>query len=259
MSVLRRHLEDLCQWAGEIPDPHTARIGLRTSWPRRDSARLGVQSQNDALPFRLELALDSIESDGPAGIVSRGGLEDYLDGWREAFSDGLGLDFAMHLPPWRWLLLNVERIEAECMDLEEFARQVAITHGVVARLTGHNPEQLGPCPRCNAPVMSWPGATGMIEPTCTGCSTVWRTPDILHAEVAELHRERLRQSGAEQWVSRETAVVLHARLTRDNLRQLIKRGRVRARSVDLVDLGDVNRAMGTVVDEAGQMPGVACA
>ncbi|MDO4791852.1 MAG: hypothetical protein Q3999_05155 [Buchananella hordeovulneris] len=259
MSLLRRYLEDLCQWVGEIPDPHAARIGLRSSWPRRDSSRLGVQSQSDALPFRLEVALDSIESDGPAGIVSRGGLEDYLDGWRDVLSDALGLDYAMHLPPWRWLLLHVERIEAEYAHVGELVAQVATTHGVVARLAGRNPEQLGPCPRCCSLVMSWPGATGMIEPTCSGCSTVWRTPAVLHAEVAELHRERLRQSGAEQWVSRGTAVALHARLTRDNLRQLVRRGRVRARGVDLVDLGDVNRAMGTVVDAPGQVSGGVCA
>lgn len=139
-----------------------------------------VQGNNDrvSLPFGLDSVIDSVDSDGAAGISDAESIDKALRFWVPWFSDWVGQEPIYRPQPGAWMLqqlqenpvftnvngwhLNEDGTEdgygLQCQTAwDDYCEELKIIHRKVARATGNAPLNRGLCPKCKQGNMQqWP-------------------------------------------------------------------------------------------------------
>ena len=129
-----RQLCDLATWAPLLTDAMVTLVS-----PRASAAPASAHGPHRDLGDLVAPAIDA-ENDGAHAIRSHA----QITVWATAWATTANLMYAGN--PLYALADNAQCLASEWDDWDAFTDDLAILHGRVARLTGHAPRTIGPCP-----------------------------------------------------------------------------------------------------------------
>lgn len=212
-----RQLRDLADWAPLLTDA----ITTLTS-PRASGAPASAHGTHRDLGDLLAPTLDA-EDEGAYAIRTHA----QITRWATAWAGVAGLTYTGS--PLAALADSAPRLASEWDDWESFSDDLAILHGRIARMTGHGPRTIGPCPEngCAEYVtqaMTSHGAEGPLE--CPRGHTFADLEDYIEATKAS--DRHVLQSITDTTIRVTVAQFLTAwpELTKDDLKNWTRTGRL---------------------------------
>lgn len=237
-ETVSRMLHDIRDWNRALPNDTLATYTAKSPIAR------AIHSAHAAtdLSARIAHTLDA-ENGGATSIRTPA----QITSWAASWAASAGITYSAD--PLTALAHNTPALADTWNDWEAFAEDTVLLHTRIARITGHTPRIIGPCPACNDTVtqaQTRRGAEGPLE--CPRGHT-YRDEDDYTAATRESDRAIARQvTDPSLWVAISQFLQIWPQITKDDVKNWTRTGRIvpsntRPRTINLATANQLARQL----------------
>lgn len=238
-------LNEIIEWRKNIPETWAQNATIRSAHPK--GAASHQTRAHPPMPGGLEHAIDTWDTNGPAGIHTWQGVLQALSTWAFEIAGMRGelitvghvhyvrdrIDWAaerMTEAQWEYMTSDIQRVHARVEQLAKPSRDYA-----------------GTCPKCGQTLEWVMTDKGKVDtPLCQRRCTLTRGMSIPAQQ-----RETIRHSDSDALITVGEARKYWPTLNANTLRSYVARGKLARHGKNLYRLGDINRLMAGMMAPGG--------